>query len=102
MTRPTKMQDIPEFLAKMDALLDAPTDDPKVLIKALRGITLASLYVGGFAESSHFKSLVANAVDICTAYVQACIVHQRPSAYEAIVRKWIEDVGNMAMRDLPN
>lgn len=99
---PTRKQEVPEFLDRMEALLAAPVDDPKALIKALRGVTMASIYIGGLAENAQFMSTICNAVDICTAYAQDCIINQDPSTYGPIVRSWIQKVGNAALRHLPS
>lgn len=100
--RPTKKQEVPEFLDRMEALLAAPVDDPKALVKALRGVTMASIYIGGLSENADFKSTIINAVDICTAYAQHCIIDQDPDTYGPIVRGWMEQVGNAALKMLPN
>lgn len=99
--RPTDKKDAATLLDRMDALLAAPRDDPKALISALRGITMASGSVGGCAEDAVFRDAIYAVVDVCTAYVQDCITGRDDSPYPLVVRQYITDVGDLALKRLP-
>lgn len=96
--KPTTKEEILTFMERMDALLEADPNDPKALIKALHGVTTASLCAGGYAGTPKLADWIRNSVDICTAYVQQC-VEGRGGPYRREVGSYRDKIGEVALSD---
>lgn len=94
-------EDVLKVMDSMDALLAVDKDDPVMLIAALRRVTVNSSIVGGLTGSSHLKTWIINAVDICTAYVQKRITQGREDPYREVVEEYRQKIGELGLTETP-
>lgn len=91
--------DILLLVGSMDHLLEAPMDDPKELIRKLRGVTMAATHPFFSSESALLQGWVATAVDVCTAYVQYLVIEGTTDPYLDVVRDYQVRILSIAMEE---